>query len=579
MSRIPASPRFALLAFALVAAPSLGQLTPDHRSIHSVSAEGDTLVARFVESGYVKGTLVVSGEGVFISSDFDASETGAVRLVDADGAPLADGSYRWELRLLVPSPTEAEPDRVAMKTSAGSLRLNGGLLQLPQTRIDVAATENPSGLQTISSAANSGGEDFIVNLTATAGADDGGLCVGFDCSSPTETFPDIASTDDESWIVMEGEQTGLRFDDTGGAGASTDWQILANGPDAAGADELTFDDLTNAVTPLTLTANAGDNSIFVGPENTTPADRGAARVGIGTSTPEDDINVTIQGGASDASMSLRSGVAEWIVSAAPTSFAIIDNTGGADDILFDLSSDAAGDSFVVGPVDSAGRAQVGIGTANPQGGLHISGTEAQDLFSGMGPDLINGPAFNYGYAGASFGRSAGFFNVRPDALAVAPNPSLRFFTANQARMIIDNQGFVGLSGSGGNSAFFDPVHPLQMASGAHVTAGGVWTNASSRALKNSIESLSPLVAMVALEQLEPVRYRYNADSEDEHLGFVAEDVPALVATPDRKGLAPMDVVSLLTKVVQVQQDQLESQTETIEALLERVEALEAATRE
>ncbi|MEM9408278.1 MAG: tail fiber domain-containing protein, partial [Acidobacteriota bacterium] len=260
--------------------------------------------------------------------------------------------------------------------------------------------------------------------------------------------------------------------------------------------------------------------------------------------------MTIQGGASDASLSLRSAAADWIVTAAPTSLRDRRQHGDADDHLFDLSSAAAA-------IRSSGRWTVPAGlrwilerrirrmvsTSREPG--------TRDLFSDMGPDLIDGPDFNYGCAGASFGRSAGFFNVRPDALAVAPKPSLRFFTSNQARMIIDNQAFVGLSGSGGNAAFFDPVHPLQMASGAHVTAGGVWTNASSRALKNSIESLSPLVAMVALEQLEPVRYCYNADSEDEHLGFVAEDVPALVATPDRKGLAPMDVVSLLTKVVQV----------------------------
>ena len=87
---------------------------------------------------------------------------------------------------------------------------------------------------------------------------------------------------------------------------------------------------------------------------------------------------------------------------------------------------------------------VGIGTANPQGQLHIFGTATADVFAGMGPDLINGPAFNYGYAGSSFGRGAGFFNVRPDGSAVAPNPSLRFATANQQRMIITNLGNVGI---------------------------------------------------------------------------------------------------------------------------------------
>jgi hypothetical protein len=87
---------------------------------------------------------------------------------------------------------------------------------------------------------------------------------------------------------------------------------------------------------------------------------------------------------------------------------------------------------------------VGIGTPSPSGQLHIFGTATQDVFAGMGPDLAVGPAFNFGYAGGSFGRGAGFFNVRPDGGATAPNPSLRFATANVERMIVTNIGRVGI---------------------------------------------------------------------------------------------------------------------------------------
>src|SRR5260370_29959103 len=87
---------------------------------------------------------------------------------------------------------------------------------------------------------------------------------------------------------------------------------------------------------------------------------------------------------------------------------------------------------------------VGIGTSNPQGQLHIGGSANSDLFAGMGPDLIAGPAFNFGYAGGSFGRGAGFFNVRPDASAAGINPALYFGTQNSIRMVIDNNGNVGI---------------------------------------------------------------------------------------------------------------------------------------
>jgi hypothetical protein len=90
---------------------------------------------------------------------------------------------------------------------------------------------------------------------------------------------------------------------------------------------------------------------------------------------------------------------------------------------------------------------VGIATMTPSGKLHIFGGATSDVFAGMGVDMIAGPAFNFGYGGASFGRSAGFFNVRPDAMASAPNPSLRFMTANSERMIITNAGDIGIGTS------------------------------------------------------------------------------------------------------------------------------------
>ena len=55
------------------------------------------------------------------------------------------------------------------------------------------------------------------------------------------------------------------------------------------------------------------------------------------------------------------------------------------------------------------------------------------------------------------------------------------------------------------------------------------------------------------------------------IGFIAEDVPELVATPDRKGLSAMDMVGVLTKAVQEQQ-------QTIVALTKQVTALEASQR-
>jgi hypothetical protein len=87
-----------------------------------------------------------------------------------------------------------------------------------------------------------------------------------------------------------------------------------------------------------------------------------------------------------------------------------------------------------------------------------------DVFAGMGPDVINGPGFNYGYAGGSFGTGAGFFNVRPTTGATGVNPSLRFMTVDQQRMIITNAGNVGI----GTSA---PTQMLDVVGDVSATGG------------------------------------------------------------------------------------------------------------
>jgi hypothetical protein len=119
-------------------------------------------------------------------------------------------------------------------------------------------------------------------------------------------------------------------------------------------------------------------------------------------------------------------------------------------------------SLVLGSINgvngSIADTKVGIGTTSPDRKLQIAsspgmnaelhiggpGDETKDVYSGMGPDLATGPALNFGYSGYSFGRSSGFINIRPDVSATPPNPSLRFMTANQQRMIITNTGHVGI---------------------------------------------------------------------------------------------------------------------------------------
>ncbi len=64
--------------------------------------------------------------------------------------------------------------------------------------------------------------------------------------------------------------------------------------------------------------------------------------------------------------------------------------------------------------------------------------------------------------------------------------------------------------------------------------------------------------MTVLRELKPTRFNYKVDKEEEHVGFIAEEVPELLANKDRKGLSPMDIVAVLTKVVHEQQKKIQA---------------------
>jgi hypothetical protein len=125
-----------------------------------------------------------------------------------------------------------------------------------------------------------------------------------------------------------------------------------------------------------------------------------------------------------------------------------------------------------------------------------------------------------------------------------------------------NNGNVGI-GTGA------PTQKLYVVGNVYAT--GSITQGSSRELKENIKELGRKQALETFSQLKPVTYVYKADKMQAHVGFVAEDVPALLATKDRKGVSPMDVTALLTKVVQEQQKTIEAMSKEIAILKAKVQ--------
>ncbi|MFQ5963185.1 MAG: tail fiber domain-containing protein [Candidatus Scalinduaceae bacterium] len=128
--------------------------------------------------------------------------------------------------------------------------------------------------------------------------------------------------------------------------------------------------------------------------------------------------------------------------------------------------------------------------------------------------------------------------------------------AEAAVLQVTNGDFLFLTAPNGTADAdinFTTAMRLDRSSG-NLTITGTLSQGSSREFKKNISYISTKEAMDALNDLNPVRFEYKTEgSGEEHLGFIAEDVPELVATQDRKGLSPMDIAAVLTKVVQEQQ--------------------------
>ncbi|HEX2834369.1 MAG TPA: hypothetical protein VHW00_15270 [Thermoanaerobaculia bacterium] len=175
--------------------------------------------------------------------------------------------------------------------------------------------------------------------------------------------------------------------------------------------------------------------------------------------------------------------------------------------------------------------KIGIGTPAPSGSLHVYGTATADTFMGVGPDMLNGPALNIGYGGLTFGRGAGFINVRPDASAVAPNPSFRLMVANTQRLMVSNTGAVGIGST-------VPTERLE------VTGGSIYLNSEDSGLvvdaagykRYGLVKNSGRNTEWRYLQSAPFRVRRLTSGTDVRSGSAPSDVPMVFTAAGNVGI-------------------------------------------
>ena len=230
---------------------------------------------------------------------------------------------------------------------------------------------------------------------------------------------------------------------------------------------------------------------------------------------------------------------------------------------------------------------VGIGTNAPDNTLHVFKGSAGPVTADANSVVVVENS-THGYltlltpSTTERGILFGDQNTNASGAIIYNNPvaggnCMLFRTTSTNRMIIDSAGKVGI----GTTA---PAHPLHMASGAHCTTGGVWTNASSREQKQNFEPAAALEILQKLATLPIMSWNYkNEEDSIRHLGPVAEDFHAAFAlggsdkhigTLDAEGVALAAIQGLyeIVKDKDCRIDELEGDKAGLEA---RVAALEA----
>ncbi len=499
---------------------------------------GGNSITWVTKINYAKLVLTISRpDGTVFRKSFPSGNSPYVDIASILGDSHAEGTFFYELRVIpaVSSRVRVEdsdgaPSREARRenvlpvndlTQSGAFSITNGYIVNSSMQETPARTllQDPGPLDQVIA------DDLIVQ---------GSACVGLDCVN-NESFG-------FDTIRMKENNIRIKFDDTSASAGfpANDWQLTANDSASGGASKFSIEDITGAKVPFTLTAGAPSNSLFVS---------STGRLGLKTATPVLDIHIV--NGNTPALRFEQDGTVgyspqTWDVAGNEANFFIRDVTGGSR-LPFRIQPGALTNSLTL-----RADGKVGIGTWSPTFALEVSKTGSTANFACIQTD---------GATGIVSADSSHVF------IGAKSNHDFRLIANDSPKITILPSGNVGF---GVNA----PANPIQMASGAFCSAGGTWTNASSRELKENIQSLTTTEAFNTLNHLSPVKYNYKVDKMDKHVGFIAEDAPALVATQDKKGMSPMDVVAVLTKVVQEQQKSLQEQGRTIAELQKKIAAME-----
>ena len=352
----------------------------------------------------------------------------------------------------------------------------------------------------------------------------GSLCTGFDCQNGESFGFDT--------IILKEHNLRIYFNDTSYTASypTNNWRISINDSTNGGASYFSIDDVDDGTSIFKIEAGAPSNSLYV-------EDYG--RVGLGTSTPVVELHIKDSDTPTVRLEQDGSGgwtPQTWDVAGNESNFFVRDVTNGSK-LPFRIQPSTPSSTLCL---KSDGK--VGIGTWSPGYPMELETTGENAAFfleRTSGAQMYMNATANHG----NFGTVNDF--------------PVRIVSNSTPKVWIESGGDVGIG-------IDNPTNKLHVVGNIYAT--GTITPGSSRDLKENIENLTAKEAIHAFRELNPIKFNYKANKEESNIGFIAEDVPDLVATKHRKGVSTMDIVAVLTKVVQEQQKTISQLTEKMTKL-------------
>jgi hypothetical protein len=502
---------------ACVSVPSMGAAAAPIAEMRVLGSEirFDALVEH---AGAVLIVETSAGEILRLES---ATGLPSFELFDGDGNLRADGSYRWELRL-VPPGLELRGSRSAARhregAAAGEKRPGAGAVEMVQ-----------SGSFRIA------GGSFVADVEverpdALYGAGK------VRASAPLQTINDD--------LLLKGDLTvrefnvRIRLDDIGPSGfPDNDWALITNDGSGSGPERFSIEDVSGAEVPFTITAGAPSHSIFV-------SSRGY--VGLNTAFPVQPLHVR---SSYAAVVRLDSGFPRehaWDIMGSEGGFQVSDATQGTTPFVIDAAAPNA--SLII-----AAGGDVGLGTFAPTARLHTLS---------IGPGVADGKVLveNANVTTPAPRELLELRNSNGQAILIFKDSTEAERWANgtfSTSFIFDNQANPGVEFTFGNSGDF--------------TAAGTITPGSSRTIKEAFAAVAPREILSRVLALPITTWSYKADPKVRHIGPMAEDFFAAFAVgADAKGISVTDSAGVALAAIQALHQELSAKDAQVAALQDRV---------